>query len=100
MMRGTLAVQIFLGVMALYLVQVIVTALDMRMMSSIFSILGGVAVLAVIILVQPERRRLLLVIGQNALVRRLMSQSSNEELSDEVTKAATATSRPHSAQRT
>src|SRR5690625_6879028 len=93
MMRGTLAVQIFLGVMALYLVQVIVTALDMRMMSSIFSILGEVAVLAVIILFQPEIRRLLLVIGQNPLVRRLMSTSAKEEMIDEVTKAATEMSR-------
>src|SRR5690625_6283843 len=59
MMRGTLAVQIFLGVMALYLVQVIVKALDMRMMSSIFSILGDVAVLAVIILFLPDHRRFL-----------------------------------------
>ncbi len=93
MMRGTLAVQIFLGVMALYLVQVIVTALDMRMMSSIFSILGEVAVLAVIILFQPEIRRLLLVIGQNPLVRRLMSTSAKEEMIEEVMKAATEMSR-------
>ena len=35
MMRGTIAIQIFLGVLALYMVQVIVTALDMTMMTAL-----------------------------------------------------------------
>ena len=58
LMRGTIAVQIFFGVMALYLVQVIVNAADMTMLSALFSSISEVFVLAVIILFQPEIRRL------------------------------------------
>lgn len=88
MMRGTIAVQISLGILAIYLVQVIVTAMEMRMMSSLFSSLGEVALLAVIILFQPEIRRLLLLIGQNPLIRRLVSSSAKDEMVDEVVAAA------------
>ncbi len=88
MMRGTIAVQISFGVLALYLVQVIVTALEMRMMSSLFRSLGEVALLAVIILFQPEIRRLLLLIGQNPFIRRLMSSSAKDDMIDEVVAAA------------
>lgn len=95
LMRGTIAVQIFLGILALYLVQVIVTALDMRMMSSLFVLLGEVAVLAVIILFQPEIRRLLLVIGQNPLVRRFVSSTAQQEMLDEVVGAVQDMSRQH-----
>lgn len=93
LMRGTIAVQIFLGVLALYLVQVIVTAMNMRMMSSLFGSLSEVAVLAVIILFQPEIRRLLLVIGQNPLIRRLVSSTAQDEMIDEVVAAAQDMSR-------
>lgn len=95
LMRGTIAVQIFLGVLALYLVQVIVTAMDMRMMSSLFSSLSEVAVLAVIILFQPEIRRLLLVIGQNPLIRRLVASTAQDEMIDEVVAAAQDMSKQH-----
>lgn len=88
LMRGTIAVQISLGVLALYLVQVIVTAADMRVMSSLFGSLGDVGVLAVIILFQPEIRRLLLVIGQNPLVRRFVSGTAQDEMVEEVVTAA------------
>ncbi len=93
LMRGTIAVQISLGVLALYLVQVVVTGLEMRMMSSLFGLLSEVAVLAVIILFQPEIRRLLLVIGQNPLVRRLVSSTAQDEMLDEVVAAARDMSR-------
>jgi len=87
LMRGTIAVQIFFGLMALYLMQVIVTALDMTMLPALFRSLGEVAVLAVIILFQPEIRRLLLVIGQNPLIRRFVTWSAQDEMLDEVVAA-------------
>ena len=86
-MRGTIAVQIFSGLMALYLMQVIVTAMDMTMLPALFRSLGEVAVLAVIILFQPEIRRLLLLIGQNPLVRRFVTSSAQDEMMDEVVAA-------------
>jgi diadenylate cyclase len=84
LMRGTIAVQIFFGIVALYLVNVGVTILEMTMLGAIFSKLGEVFVLAVIVLFQPEIRRLLLRLGQNPLVRRLVSSPAQEELIGEV----------------
>ena len=86
-MRGTIAVQIFLGIMAIYAVQVVVTAVDMTMLPALFSLIGEVAVLAIIILFQPEIRRLLLLLGQNPLVRRFVSSSAHDEMLSEVTAA-------------
>ncbi len=85
--RGTIAVQIFLGLMALYAVQVVVTAVDMTMLPALFSSIGEVGVLAIIILFQPEIRRVLLLLGQNPLVRRFVSSSAQDEMLSEVTAA-------------
>lgn len=87
LMRGTIAVQIFLGVLLLYLVQVIVRALDMTMLRALFGSVSEVFVLAVIVLFQPEIRRLLLLIGQNPLVRRFVSSAGQEEMVAEVVAA-------------
>lgn len=95
LMRGTIAVQIFLGLMALYLTQVIVTALDMTMLPALFSSISEVAVLAIIILFQPEIRRLLLLIGQNPLVRRFVSSSAQDEMIQEVSTAVQNMSQQH-----
>lgn len=92
-MRGTIAVQIFLGLMALYAVQVVVTAVDMTMLPALFSSIGEVAVLAIIILFQPEIRRVLLLLGQNPLVRRFVSSSAQDEMLSEVTAAVSEMSK-------
>jgi len=83
-MRGTIAVQIFAGILALYAIQVIVTAADMTMLRAIFGSVSEVFVLAVIILFQPEIRRLLLLVGQNRLVRGFMMNPTSSETISEV----------------
>ncbi len=88
LMRGTIAVQIFFGVMALYLLQVVVTYLDMIILKTLFASIGEVFVLAVIILFQPEIRRLLLLITQNPLFRRFVSSSEEDEMLNELVGAA------------
>ncbi len=93
LMRGTLAVQIFLGVMAIYLLQVIVTALDMTMLRRFFSALSEVAVLAVIILFQPEIRRLLVMVAQTPFLRRFVAAPVREEVIHEVCAAVAEMSR-------
>lgn len=93
LMRGTIAVQIFIGVLALFLVQFIVTLLDMRMLGSLFGLLSDVFVLAVIILFQPEIRRLLLALGQNPLVRRFVKLPESEQVVTEVVEAVAHLSR-------
>ncbi len=84
LMRGTIAVQISLGLLALLLVQGAVTWLDMTMLRALFGMVSDVFVLAVIILFQPEIRRLLLLLGRNPLVRRFVTSSAQEEMISEV----------------
>lgn len=83
-MRGTIALQILIGLIALYVIQVIVTAVDMTMLPALFSSIGEVAVLAVIILFQPEIRRVLLLLGRNPLVRRFVRSPTREKTMLEV----------------
>jgi diadenylate cyclase len=63
---------------------VIVTAADMTMLRAIFGSVSEVFVLAVIILFQPEIRRLLLILGQNRLVRGFMTVPTRNEAIAEV----------------
>lgn len=80
LMRGTIAVQILVGLGVLFAVQVASSWAEMRVLSSLFGTIGEVFVLAVIILFQPEIRRLLLLIGQtNPFVRRYVGGSSIKE---------------------
>lgn len=78
-MRGTIAVQIFVGILALLLVRVLVTAADMTIFRAVFSSINEVFVLTVIILFQPEIRRLLLLLGQNRFIRQLMRSPAQLE---------------------
>ena len=64
LIRGSIAVNIFLGILALYLVYLIVRAAQMELLSTILGQFMGVGVLAMIILFQPEIRKFLLVIGR------------------------------------
>lgn len=84
LMRGTIAVQIFVGILALYIIQLIVTAANMTIMRALFGSISEVFVLAVIILFQPEIRRLLLLLGQNPLVRRFMRSPAQQERIEEI----------------
>ncbi len=84
LMRGTIAVQIFGGIIALYIVQLLVTAADMTILKALFGSISEVFALAVIILFQPEIRRLLLLLGLNPLVRRFMRSSAQQERIEEI----------------
>ena len=94
-MRGTIAVQIFLGIGALFLTQLLVRVLDLTMLGAIFDSLSQVFVLALIILFAPEIRRLLLMLGQNPLVRRFVSSPEQQELMTEVVDAVERMSNQH-----
>ena len=88
LMRGTIAVQIFLGVLAIYLLQILVTYLDMTMLRTMLGSVSEVIVIAVIILFQPEIRRLLLFVGQNPLLRRLIKAPVQDHILNSVSQAA------------
>ena len=87
LMRGTIAVQIFLGVLAIYLLQILVTYLDMTMLRTMLGSVSEVFVIAVIILFQPEIRRLLLFVGQNPLLRRLIKAPVQDHILNSVSQA-------------
>ncbi|MEQ9379096.1 MAG: diadenylate cyclase CdaA [Imperialibacter sp.] len=64
LMRGSVAIRVFLGFLFLYLVYLVVRAAEMELLSIILGQFMGVGVLAVIILFQQEIRKFLLIIGR------------------------------------
>jgi diadenylate cyclase len=70
LIRGSIAVNIFLGILALYLVYLIVRAAQMELLAKILGQFMGVGVLAMIILFQPEIRKFLLLIGRGTEINR------------------------------
>lgn len=92
-MRGTIAVGIFLGILTLFFLGILVDFANMTILSALFSSLSSVAVLAVIILFQPEIRRVLLLVGQNPFIRRFLSSTAHEDLIAEVMAAVTEMSK-------
>lgn len=64
LMKGSVAVNIFLGVLAIYFTYLIVQAAQMELLSLILGQFMGVGVLATIILFQPEIRKFLLLVGR------------------------------------
>ena len=83
LMRGTIAVQIALGLGALFLIQFIVELADMTVLTTVFGYFNQVFVLAVIIIFQPEIRRLLLLLGRNPIVRRFVATADQSHIIEE-----------------
>jgi TIGR00159 family protein len=83
LMRGTIAVQIALGLGALFLLQFVVELVNMTVLTTVFSYFNQVFVLAVIIIFQPEIRRLLLLLGKNPIIRRFVATTDQSEIVDE-----------------
>ncbi|MBD80040.1 MAG: TIGR00159 family protein [Crocinitomicaceae bacterium] len=73
MVRGTIAIRIFLGIFAIYLFWKIVEALHMELLSEILGQFIGVGVIVLIIVFQQELRNFLLMIGNtNFLNQKLL----------------------------
>ncbi|MGB0178016.1 MAG: diadenylate cyclase CdaA [Owenweeksia sp.] len=70
LIKGTVAINIFLGVAAIYLIWKLVEALQMELLSEILGKFIGVGVLALVIVFQQEIRRFLLVLGSTNFTRR------------------------------
>lgn len=69
LIKGSIAMNIFVGILALYLVYLIVRAAQMELLATILGQFMGVGVLAMIVLFQPEIRKFLLVIGRGTEFR-------------------------------
>ncbi len=70
LIRGTIAVNIVLGLIIIYLVYLVTEQLHMRLLSNILGGFVSVGFLALIIVFQSEIRRFLLLIGKNASLHR------------------------------
>ncbi|MEP1033862.1 diadenylate cyclase CdaA [Ekhidna sp.] len=64
LMKGSVAIKVFVGFLAIYLIYLVVSALQMELLSTILGQFMGVGVLAVIILFQQEIRKFLLLVGR------------------------------------
>ena len=64
LMRGSVAIKVFGGFLSIYLIYLVVNALQMELLSTILGQFMGVGVLAVIILFQQEIRKFLLLVGR------------------------------------
>ena len=68
--RGTPAPSILTGIMLIYVLWIVVKALNMEMLSAILGHIIGVGVIALIVVFQPEVRRFLQVLGSRSRQRR------------------------------
>lgn len=73
LIRGTLAFNIVIGLFSLYLLWLVVRALNMQLLGSIMGQFIGVGVLALIIVFHPEIRKFLVFIGTNYNLNRIFS---------------------------
>jgi diadenylate cyclase len=73
LIKGTMAFNIVVGFFLIYVVYIIVKALDMELLTSILGQFIGVGVIALIIVFHPEIRRFLLYIGSHYQLTRLLS---------------------------
>lgn len=70
LLKGSVAIKIFLGFLSIYLIYLLVRALRMELLSSILGQFMGVGVIAAIIIFAPEIRKFLLLIGRSSLLSR------------------------------
>jgi diadenylate cyclase len=68
LIRGSVAQNIFIGIMAIYAIFKVVSSLGMEMLSGLLGQFVGVGGLAALILFQQEIRKILLVIGKTSLM--------------------------------
>lgn len=70
LLRGSIAFNIFIGVITLFFIWWVVGALEMDLLKSLLNQFASVGVIILIIVFQPEVRRFLLLLGNNTLRRR------------------------------
>ena len=84
MTRGTNAPYIFTGIIVIYIVWIVVRALNMTLLQSILGQLVSVGMIAVIILFQPELRNFLQMIGMKRNFK-LLNSIFNSQNQSEIT---------------
>jgi diadenylate cyclase len=91
LVRGTQAAQLLVGLVVLLVVDLIATALNLRLLKYVFANGGQAILIAAVVLFQPELRRALDQVGRLAPVRAILPHSAGGGISrlvDEVIRAA------------
>ncbi|MBE6241147.1 MAG: TIGR00159 family protein [Bacteroidales bacterium] len=78
-LKGSSAISIFLAIVSLYLIRVLVSAFNMRLIEAILSMILDVGVIAFIVIFQPEIRKLLTRLGN-----RYMGTSKGRDILDKL----------------
>ncbi|MDR0968910.1 MAG: diadenylate cyclase CdaA [Lentimicrobiaceae bacterium] len=76
LLRGTAAINIFLGIIAIFLAWKLVTALRMKLLGDILGSFVSVGFIALIIIFQPEIRRFLLAVGTSGFIKKITHKLS------------------------
>ncbi|TMD92997.1 MAG: TIGR00159 family protein [Chloroflexi bacterium] len=91
LVRGTQAAQLLVGLVVLLVVDLVATALDLRLLKYVFANGGQAILIAAVVLFQPELRRALDQVGRLAPVRAFLPHPAGGgvvRLVDEVIRAA------------
>ncbi len=93
-MRGTVAAQIFIGLILILAFSFVTQAANLKTMNWMFRTLTDIWVIAFIVLFQPELRRLLVLVGRNRVVRMFLRLDVKESI-EEVVGAVGELARKH-----
>lgn len=69
LVKGTSAINIFIGLALIYFVYIVIRAFDLKLLSSIIGKFVNVGVIAIMIVFQQEIRKFLLYLGSNEFIR-------------------------------
>jgi diadenylate cyclase len=81
-MRGTIAIQIFMGLLIVFAASFLARALNLQAVTWILRALTDIWVIAFIILFQPELRRLLVILGRGRLLPSFLRYSLEETITE------------------
>lgn len=68
LVKGTSAIYIFLGILLIYMLWMVVRAMEMKLLSNLLGQVSGVGVIALIVVFQQEIRKFLILLGSNSFV--------------------------------
>lgn len=91
-LRGSSAMSIFVAIVSLYLIRVLVSAFNMRLMTVMMDTILDVGVLALIVIFQPEIRKFLIRLGNRymnsarsrAIIDRILGRQGSNMVGSEV----------------
>jgi diadenylate cyclase len=69
LVKGTAAIRIFIGIIAVYLIWKVVKAFQMQLLTEILGQFISVGVIALIVVFQPEIRQVLLMVGNTRIIK-------------------------------